>query len=168
MEIAHSIEAETKVRRQSDQGGSISVGLGSKLRVGADWRREVEQQTMDSEWIEIMELGAKARIGVPDEERQTRQELRINVRFQIEPSFENLEDRFDSTIDYSAVAKEVEKVVSESEFRLVETLVTKLADHLMQRFPMRTVEIEVNKFALPNASCVSVKATRRRGQRGNR
>lgn len=123
---------------------------------------------MDSEWIEIKELAVRARIGVPDEERQMPQELHVDVRYQIASSFRDLADRFDATIDYSAVAKEVENVASESEYRLVETLVTEIADHLIKRFPMREVEVEVKKFALPNASCVSGRSTRRRRARSNR
>jgi FolB domain-containing protein len=123
---------------------------------------------VDSEWIEIKDLAVKARIGVPADERRKPQELQIDVRYQIGASFKNLGDRFDATVDYSAVAKEVENVASESEYRLVETLVTEIADHLMKRFPMRGVEVEVKKFALPNASCVSVRSTRRRRARSNR
>ena len=123
---------------------------------------------MDSEWIEIKELAVMARIGVPADERRKPQELRINVRYQIGASFKNLGDCFDATVDYSAVAKEVENVASESEYRLVETLVAEIADHLIKRFPMRGVEVEVKKFALPNASCVSVRSTRRRRARSNR
>ena len=123
---------------------------------------------MDSEWIEIKELAVMARIGVPADERRKRQELHIDVRYQIEASFKNLGDRFDATVDYSAVAKEVENVVSQNECQLVETLVAEIADHLMKRFPMQRVEVEVKKFALPNASCVGVRSTRRRRARSNR
>ena len=123
---------------------------------------------MDSEWIEIKELAVKARIGVPTDERRKPQKLHIDVRYQIEASFKNLGDRFDATVDYSAVAKEVENVVSQNERRLVETLAAEIADHLMKRFPMRRVEVEVKKFALPNASCVSVRSTRRCRVRSNR
>jgi dihydroneopterin aldolase/2-amino-4-hydroxy-6-hydroxymethyldihydropteridine diphosphokinase len=123
---------------------------------------------VDSEWIEIKELAVIARIGVPAEERRKRQELHIDVRYQIEASFKNLGDRFDATVDYSAVAKEVENVVSQNECQLVETLVAEIADHLMKRFPMERVEVEVKKFALANASCVGVRSTRRRIARSNR
>jgi len=123
---------------------------------------------VDTEWIEIKELAVMARIGVPADERRKPQELQVDVRYQIGASFKNLGDHFDATIDYSAVAKEVENVVSQNECRLVETLVAEIADHLMKRFPMRRVEVGVKKFALPNASCVSVRSTRRRRARSNR
>jgi FolB domain-containing protein len=123
---------------------------------------------VDSEWIEIKELAVMARIGVPADERRKPQEVHIDVRYEIGVSFKNLGDRFDATVDYSAVAKEVENVVNQNECRLVETLVSEIADHLMKRFPMRRVEVEVKKFALPNTSCVSVRSTRRRRARSNR
>jgi dihydroneopterin aldolase len=123
---------------------------------------------VDSEWIEIKELAVKARIGVPTDERRKPQELHIDVRYQMGASFKNLGDRFDATVDYSAVAKEVENIVSQNERRLVETLAAEIADHLMKRFPMRRVEVEVKKFALPNARCVSVRSTRRCRARSNR
>ena len=42
-------------------------------------------------------------------------------RFQIETSFAGLLDQLDKTIDYAAVAAEVEKVVETSSVRLIET-----------------------------------------------
>jgi 7,8-dihydroneopterin aldolase/epimerase/oxygenase len=117
---------------------------------------------VDSEWIEIKELAVRARIGVPDSERRTPQELRIDVRYQIDSSFRDLADRLDSTIDYAAVAKEIAKLVSQTEYRLVETLVAEAADLLMKRFPMRKVEVEIKKFALPEAGYVSARSARER------
>jgi dihydroneopterin aldolase len=124
-----------------------------------------ERLEVDSEWIEIKELAVKARIGVPDAERRAPQELRVDVRYQIDSSFRDLTDRLDATIDYSAVAKEIEKLVGRTEYRLVETLVAEIADHLMKRFPMRKVEVELKKFALPEAGYVSARLARERSAR---
>jgi 7,8-dihydroneopterin aldolase/epimerase/oxygenase len=117
---------------------------------------------VDSEWIEIKELAVRARIGVPDSERRTPQELRVDVRYQIDSSFRDLADCLDSTIDYAAVAKEIAKLVSQTEYRLVETLVAEAADLLMKRFPMRKVEVEIKKFALPETGYVSARSARER------
>jgi dihydroneopterin aldolase len=119
---------------------------------------------VDSEWIEIKELAVKARIGVPDAERRTPQELCVDVRYQIDSSFRDLADRLDSTIDYAAVAKEIEKLVGQTEYRLLETLVAEAADHLMKRFPMRKVEVEIKKFALPEAGYVIARSARERNE----
>jgi dihydroneopterin aldolase len=110
------------------------------------------------EWIEIHDLAVHGRIGVPDSERENLQRLLVSVRFQIGMPFAGLLDQLDKTIDYAAVAAEVEKVVETSGVRLIETLVSDIGDTLMARFPMRRLEIELKKFILPNARYVSVKS----------
>jgi|SRR5215469_11612348 len=114
------------------------------------------------EWIEIADLEVKSKIGVPAEERLTFQRLLVSLRFQIRNSFRDLKDEFASTIDYGAVAAETRRIAQDSELHLVETLVSEIADELVNRFPIRTLIVEVKKFVLPDARYVSVKTTRRR------
>jgi len=114
------------------------------------------------EWIEIADLEVKSKIGVPPEERLTFQHLLVSLRFQIRNSFRDLKDEFASTIDYGAVAAETRRIAQDSELHLVETLVSEIADELVNRFPIRTLIVEVKKFVLPDARYVSVKTTRRR------
>jgi FolB domain-containing protein len=114
------------------------------------------------EWIEIADLEVKSKIGVPEEERLTFQRLLVSLRFQIRNSFRDLKDEFASTIDYGAVAAETRRIAQNSELHLVETLVSEIADELVNRFPIRTLIVEVKKFVLPDAKYVSVKTTRRR------
>jgi FolB domain-containing protein len=110
------------------------------------------------QWIAIVDLEVKGRIGVPEHEREKPQRLLVSIRFQIGPAFDALNDQFDQTIDYSAVAAEVEKIVETSSAHLVETLVSDIGNRLMKRFPMQRLEIELKKFILSNARYVSVKA----------
>jgi FolB domain-containing protein len=117
---------------------------------------------MSEEWIEIADLEVKSKIGVPEEERATFQRLLVSVRLQIPNSFEELRDDFASTIDYGAVAAEIRRIAQNNELHLVETLVSEIANGLMNRFPIRTLVIELKKFVLPDARYVSVKTTRRR------
>jgi 7,8-dihydroneopterin aldolase/epimerase/oxygenase len=117
---------------------------------------------MSEEWIEIADLEVKSKIGVPDEERATFQRLLVSVRLQIPNSFEELKDELASTIDYGAVAAETRRIAQNSELHLVETLISEIANGLMKRFPIRTLVVELKKFALPDARYVSVKTTRRR------
>lgn len=113
------------------------------------------------EWIEIADLEVKSKIGVPEEERVTFQPLLVSLRFQIRNSFKELKDEFASTIDYGAVAAEIRRIAQNSELHLVETLVSEIADGLVNRFPIRTLVVELKKFVLPDARYVSVKTTRR-------
>jgi 7,8-dihydroneopterin aldolase/epimerase/oxygenase len=110
------------------------------------------------EWIEIHDLALNCRIGVSDRERENLQRLLFSVRFQIETSFADLLDQLEKTIDYAAVAAEVEKVVETSGAHLIEKLISEVGGALMARFPMQQLEIELKKFILPNARYVSVKS----------
>src|SRR6266481_4241228 len=105
------------------------------------------------EWIEIADT---------EEERATFQRLLVSLRLQILNSFEELKDEFASTIDYGAVAAEARRIAQNSELHLVETLASEIANGLVNRFPIRTLVVELRKFVLPDARYVSVKTTRRR------
>jgi dihydroneopterin aldolase len=108
------------------------------------------------EWIEINGLEVTGRVGVPEDERKTPQRLIVSLRFQIGTTFAELNDQLAKTIDYAAVAAEIERVVQTSGAHLIEKLVLEIGDVLMARFPMRRLEIELKKFILPNARYVSV------------
>jgi 7,8-dihydroneopterin aldolase/epimerase/oxygenase len=111
-----------------------------------------------NEWIEIRELEVEGKIGVLEEERKNRQKVLVSLRFQIETAFAEVGDQLEKTIDYSAAAAEVEKVVESSGAHLIEKLILEIGDALMARFPMRYLELELRKFVLPNARFVSVKS----------
>ncbi|MBV8375524.1 MAG: dihydroneopterin aldolase [Verrucomicrobia bacterium] len=119
---------------------------------------ETYKQLCSHQWIEIHDLEVKGTIGVPENERKTPQRLLLSVRFKIETAFSALDDKIEKTIDYSGVAAEAERVVQTSTAHLIEKLVSDLGKALMTRFPMLQLEIELKKFILPNAQCVSVKS----------
>jgi dihydroneopterin aldolase len=123
---------------------------------------ETGEINTSEEWIEIADLEVKSKIGVPENERSTFQRLLVSLRFQIESGFEELQDRFASTIDYASVANETRRIAESNERQLAETLASEIADTLIQRFPMRRLDVELKKFILPNARYISVKTTRRR------
>ena len=57
---------------------------------------------------------------------------------------------------------EARRIAQNSELHLVETLASEIANGLVNRFPIRTLVVELRKFVLPDARYVSVKTTRRR------
>jgi 7,8-dihydroneopterin aldolase/epimerase/oxygenase len=126
---------------------------------------ETQGQDFSGEWIEIRDLEVRGKIGVPEKERENPQRLLVSLRFQIETSFAALNDQIEKTIDYAAVASGVEKVVTTSRAHLIEKLVSDIGDTLMAGFPMKRLEIELQKFILPNARYVSVKSEWRRPPR---
>jgi 7,8-dihydroneopterin aldolase/epimerase/oxygenase len=120
------------------------------------------QERAKEEWIEIAELEIQSNVGVSENERRTPQKLAVTLRFQITPPFGSLADEIAQTIDYGAVADEVRAVAASGSRLLIETLVAEIADGLMLRFPMASLEIELRKFILPNTRYVSVRTARSR------
>ncbi len=127
---------------------------------------EADGQDFSGEWIEIRDLEVKGKIGVPESERENPQKMLVSLRFQIETSFAALNDQLERTIDYAAVASEIEKVVAATRVHLIEQQVSDLGDTVMAGFPIKRLQIDLRKFILPNARYVSVKSEWRRPQRG--
>ena len=113
------------------------------------------------EVYEISDQKVSGHIGVSEEERTKAQTLAITVRFRTFGRFQDLDDDLSKTVDYAAVTSEMSRFVSESKYSLIETLVSQLADHLIRKYPLAYLEVELKKFVLPDTNHVSVRAVRR-------
>jgi phosphoglycolate phosphatase len=113
------------------------------------------------EVYEISDQKVSAHIGVSEEERAKAQTLAITARFRTFSRFQDLNDDLSKTVDYAAVASEMSRFVTESKYSLIETLVSQLADHMVKKFPLAYLEVELKKFVLPDSNHVSVRAVRR-------
>lgn len=107
--------------------------------------------------IRIEELELFARVGVPEEERAAAQRLTVSLRLQPRRSFRDLGDELHRTIDYAAVCEELRRFVRGRADRLIETLAHAMAEHLLVRFEIARVELELRKFILPETKYVAVK-----------
>ena len=112
--------------------------------------------------IEIRRLHVSTLIGVPDEERAASQTLWVTVRMTPLQGFDGLADEISRTVDYSAVALEIEALAAARPRRLIETLAVDIADHLLGKYPLAQVAISIEKHILPNTECVAVHLERRR------
>ena len=108
--------------------------------------------------IHIEQLEIHVQVGVPDSERAQAQRLILNVTFW--PKRSGPRDDIADTVNYSEVAASLKEFVAQRDYRLIETLAEEMAAHLLGRFPLRKVAIEVRKFVLPDADYVSVTAIR--------
>jgi FolB domain-containing protein len=115
-----------------------------------------------SDQIHIEGLEVSARIGVPEEERAAVQRLTFNVTYWPVRPMEELNDEIKGAVNYAAVCAELRKFVEQSEVKLIETLANSLALHLLARFDIQRVTVELRKFILPEVEFVSVKVTRER------
>jgi len=110
--------------------------------------------------IHVEQLEIFARVGVPEKERATPQRLTVSITLWPKRDTGDLGDQIGRTVNYSAVAEEAKSFARDQSVNLIETLAARLAMHLLGNFAIQKIEIELRKFALPDAKYVSVTVTR--------
>lgn len=110
--------------------------------------------------IHIEQLEIFARVGVPEIERATPQRLTANITLWPAHDLRELDDDVARTVNYSAVCDETKKFTAERSDKLIETLAYQLAGHLLKKFKVSKVAIELRKFVLPDAQYVAVTLSR--------
>jgi FolB domain-containing protein len=95
--------------------------------------------------ILIADLAVRCIIGVDEAERKERQDVLINLELGADLSVPCRSDRFEDTVDYRAVKKEVLRMVEGSHYHLVEALAESIAN-LCLGFPgVSEVRVRVDK-----------------------
>jgi dihydroneopterin aldolase len=110
--------------------------------------------------IHIRGLEIFAHIGVPDEEQAEPQRLRFDLTLWPIRQMNEVNEDLSRAVNYAAVCLAVKKFVDARRDRLVETLANALALHLLERFAIRRITIELRKYILPEVEFVSVTVTR--------
>ena len=105
---------------------------------------------------EIRRLRVECHIGVPDDERATPQTLLLTARLVPSQGFNGMHDDIRHTIDYHAVALELQALAASRPRRLIETLALDAAEHLLERHPLSGVAVTIEKHILPDTECVAV------------
>lgn len=114
----------------------------------------------DSVAIHIHQLEALAHVGVTEDERAHPQRIVLNITAWPNEKIDSMRDDIGATVDYSAIAYEALRVISDRTDKLIETLANEVAGRLLEKFAIGKVAVEVQKFVLPNAEYVSVTAVR--------
>jgi FolB domain-containing protein len=109
--------------------------------------------------IHIEQLKVSARVGVPRAERARPQRLVLNITLWPARDLRDIRDAVARTVDYSALCQEAKHFLSRQSPKLVETLANDLASHLLRKFRIRKIIVEIQKFVLRNAAYVSVTVT---------
>jgi 7,8-dihydroneopterin aldolase/epimerase/oxygenase len=115
--------------------------------------------------IAIVDLEVYYRVGVTDEERAKPQRLLVTVDMSLDFSAASVSDRIERTINYQAVADELLRFGEGRSWRLLEKLVTNLADRIMMQHAPEEVTVQVKKFSIPQARYVAVSTGRSRPPR---
>ena len=113
-----------------------------------------------SDEIHIEQLEVSSVIGVSEHERKAPQRLIINISFWPRRQTRDTEDTIGETVNYAVVAEQTQKFVHDEAVNLIETLADRLAAHLLKKFPIQKITLEIRKFPLEHAKYVSAKVTR--------
>jgi len=107
--------------------------------------------------IIIKGLRLLCHIGVPEEERAGEQELSLDVTLALTCDFASMGDSIAATVDYAALAEDLQKVAASHPRCLIETLASDLACFILARYPLvAMVSLELRKFILPSTEYVAV------------
>ena len=86
-------------------------------------------------------------VGIWEWERKIPQTVVIDLEMAADIRKAAISDSIDDTLDYKSVAKRVQELVLESEFRLVETMAEKIAETVLGEFRVPWIKVRVNKPA---------------------
>ena len=109
-----------------------------------------------SDSVRIRRLRTVTTIGVPEEERAAPQTVAISVLIEIARPFSLLEDDITGALDYDLLCREVRAVAGRGERHLIETLAEDVAAAVLAFDVASSVEVEVEKFIIPDCDSVSV------------
>ena len=116
---------------------------------------------IDSDCIFLKDLRVETVVGVWDWERKIRQTVSIDLEIGTDITRAANMDSIDDALNYKDVAKRVQRFVADSQFHLIETLATKIAETVLSEFDIPWIEVRVNKLgAIRGAKHVGVRIRR--------
>ncbi len=110
--------------------------------------------------ILIKALQCMAHVGVPEAERRRKQKILLDLELELDLKAAGRQDRVEVTLDYAAVAAEVQKIAGQKSFRLVEALAEQTAAIILKKFKPDSVKVRVRKFSVPGTRSVGVEIIR--------
>lgn len=114
--------------------------------------------------IAIVDLEVNYSIGVTDQERAKPQKLLLTIELSFDFTAAAMTDRVEKTINYQRVADDLLQFGQGRSWRLLEKLVSNIADRILTEYEPDSVYVEAKKFVIPEARHVSASLVRARGR----
>lgn len=112
--------------------------------------------------IIITDLETIGHIGVKEDERAIPQILLINLRAKADFSKAILSDAVEDTQNYASIAKNIKKVVRETQYHLLEALGEHLMRDLFRSFNLKEITLRIEKpHRVANTRLVGIEMTRK-------
>ena len=118
--------------------------------------------------ITIVDLEVQYCVGVGEEERARPQRLLLTIEMSFDFSTAALSDRVEETINYQTVADELLQFGKGRSWRLLEKLVSEIANRIITEYKPESVFVEAKKFVIPQARYVSVSVSLARQSRNHK
>jgi dihydroneopterin aldolase len=104
---------------------------------------------MSASSIEIRGLQALGRHGVLPEEQARAQPFEVDITIETHIAPAARTDHLDATVDYSTVIAAVVELVETTQFALLESLASAIAEEVLGRRGVEAVTVEVRKMRPP-------------------
>ena len=114
--------------------------------------------------IAIVDLEVHYNIGVTDQERAQPQKLLLTVEMTLDFTGAALTDRVEKTVNYQRVSEDLLQFGQGRSWKLLEKLVSNIADRILVEYEPDSVLVEAKKFVIPQARYVSVSLARARSK----
>ena len=95
--------------------------------------------------IYVHGLTVECVIGVWEWERRIKQRIEIDLDIAADTKTAAANDQLENTVNYKAITKRVVAHVTESEYKLVETLAESVAKILVEEFAVPWCRVKINK-----------------------
>jgi len=106
--------------------------------------------------ISIVDLETHFCVGLTDEERAKPQRLLLSIDMNLDFTTAAVSDRVEKTINYQSVVDDLLKFGDGRNWKLLEKLVSNIADTILSRYRPDSVTVEAKKFVIPQARYVAV------------
>ena len=95
--------------------------------------------------IFLRDLEVDATIGIFEWEKRIKQKVRIDLEMATDIAKAAASDSIDDALDYKAISKRIIQFVQDSRYELIETLIEKVAEILLQEFSIPWVRVTISK-----------------------
>ena len=112
--------------------------------------------------IVIVDLEVFYSVGLTEEERAKPQRLLLTIDINLDFASAAISDRIEKTVNYQSVADELLKFGEGRSWKLLEKLVTNIAETILIKYKPQSVAVEAKKFIIPQARYVAVSVTKAR------
>jgi FolB domain-containing protein len=109
--------------------------------------------------IIIKDLAVNYRVGVPDAERAQAQKLLITLEMDYDFLAAIQTDDITRTVDYALVSQRLLKFGEGRSWKLIETLAYEIAETVAREFRLKSIQVEIKKFIIPEAQYVGVRVS---------